>query len=459
VLRTALFFLLFTSFPALSQDSAQNPKAQTPAATGTAAPKPAAAPGSSSSTGSEPVSDQVSGAEAAIAKSDWKTAQAALDKWLVDHPADPRALFDAGYVADAQTRVDDAARLYRQAISAEPRSFETHLSLGLLLARQAVSSPNKDDTLTEARAELATATTLDPGDGGPALKARAWRALAQIDRKTDSTEASNDLLEALKLTPETTDDTLVAASLAEASAQYDLAEAAYRRVLAKDPKSAPANAGLAHLLIARSQYPQAETFLRAALVQAPDDPALTAQLAGVLAAQDKAEALPLIQKLHDAHPADPAITLMLAQVLADAGDPAGSDHFYTALLAASPSDPALLIGHGQNLIRQLHYADAFATFSKATELDPANPDGWSGLAFSASKTNQPSITLHALTMRSKYLPEIPSTYFLWATSYDSLHERTAAISYYHQFLNSSAGKFPDQEWQARQRLLLLSKTP
>ena len=450
--RTALFILLFASVSGLSQTPAPTVETQAQSIAAPAAPLSI----------SDPISDPVSAAEAAIAKSDWKTAQATLDTWLAAHPSDPRALFDAGYLADAQNRFDDAARLYRSAIAANPSSLEAHLSLGLLLARQNISSPDtsaNESRLTEARAELVAATTLDPGDAGPALKARAWRALAQIDRNIDSTEASNDLLEALKLTPETPADTLLAATLAEASSQYDLAETAYRRVLAQDPKSARANAGLAHLLITRDKYPEAETLLRAALAQSPDDPALTAQLATVLAAQDKAEALPLIQKLHDAHPSDPAINLILAQVLADAGDPAGSDHLYTALLAANPSDPALLIGHGQNLIRQLRYAEAFAVFNKATELDSANPDGWSGLAFSASKTNQPSIALHALTMRSKYLPEVPSTYFLWATSYDSLHERAAAISYYHQFLDSSAGKFPDQEWQARQRLLLLSKTP
>jgi hypothetical protein len=38
-----------------------------------------------------------------------------------------------------------------------------------------------------------------------------------------------------------------------------------------------------------------------------------------------------------------------------------------------------------------------------------------------------------------------------------LHNRNAAITYYHHFLEAAAGKFPDQEWQARQRLLLLEK--
>jgi tetratricopeptide (TPR) repeat protein len=430
VLRFAGFVLLLASICAPLAVSGQNPDQQAPAA---------AAP--------QPLSEEVTEAEAAIVKSDWKAAEAKLAPWLAAHPSDARALFDAGYVADAQSRLDDAARLYRRVVEANPRSFEAHVELGLLLARQG--------KLAEARPELAVATTLDPGEAGASAKARAWRALAEIDHTADPAKASADLLEALKLTPETPADTLLAASLAEQSGQFDAAETAYRRILAKDSKSAPASAGLAHLLIARKQYPEAETFLRSALEQSPGDTALTAQLATVLAAQDKAEALPLIRKLHDAHPQDAAITRMLAEVLAEAGDAAGSDKLYIGLLAASPEAPDLLIAHGQNLIRLARYAEAFIAFDKATRLDPANADGWSGLAFAASKIGQPSVTLHALTMRAKTLPELPSTYFLWATAYDTLHNKTQAATYYHHFLDSSAGKFPDQEWQARQRLLLL----
>ena len=439
MLRFALLILLAASAGGLAQNSASNQE------------QPAHAAKPASASAPRPASDPVADAEADLAKADWKAAQAKLEPWLAAHPADARALFDLGYAADAENRPDDAASLYRRAIDANPQSFLAHLSLGLLLARQ--------EKLSDARSELAAATSLDPGDAGPAVKARAWRAMAQIDRSTDPTEASNDLLEALKLTPETLDDTLLAADLADRAGEYAAAETAYRRVLAGNPKSAPANAGLAHLLIARKLYPEAETLLRSALEQTPDDPALTAQLAAVLAAQDKAEALPLLQKLHDAHPADPAITRMLAEVLAEVGDAAGSDLLYAGLLAASPNDPALLISHGQNLIRQLKFTEAFAAFEKATQLAPASADGWSGLAFAASRTNQPSITLHALTMRSKYLPEVPSTYFLWATAYDTLHQKAAAAAYYHHFLDSSAGKFPDQEWQARQRLKLLESKP
>ena len=402
------------------------------------APAPADTP-------AQPVLD----AEALIVKTEWKEAEAKLTPWVADHPTDARALFDAGYAADAQNRLDEAAGFYRRAVAADPKRFEAHLLLGLLLARQG--------KLDEARPALQAATLLDPGDAGPSSKGRAWRALARIDQDQNPGDASNDLLEALKLSPETPDDTLLAAELAEKSGQTDAAEGAYRRLLAANPGNAQANAGLAHLLIARKQYPDAEKLLRGALEKSPDDPALTAQLATVLAAQDKAEAVPLLQKLHAAHPDDPAITRMLAEVLSEAGDVEGSDRLYIPLLSARPNDPDLLVAHGQNLIREQKFAEAFTAFNRATELDPAKADGWSGLAFAASKMGKPEVTLHALTMRSKYLPDIPSTYFLWATSYDTLHDKAAAITYYHHFLEAAAGKYPNQEWQARQRLLFLEK--
>jgi len=186
-------------------------------------------------------------------------------------------------------------------------------------------------------------------------------------------------------------------------------------------------------------------------VSAPADPTLNAQLAAVLVAEDNAEALPLLQKLHAEHPADPAITRMLAEVLAVAGDSAGSDQLYLHLLAANPQDANLLVAHGQNLVRQARFAEAFTAFDKAAQIDPANGDAWSGVAFAAFRTSRPDVTLHALTMRSRALPENPATLFLWAQAYDSLHQKQQAAAYYRRFLDAAAGKMPDQEWQARQR--------
>jgi predicted Zn-dependent protease len=390
-------------------------------------------------------------------KQDWKTAKPILDTWLAAHPTDARALFDAGYIADAQGRNDDAAGFYRKAIAADPKSFEAEISLGLLLGRMGKTA--------DARAALWAATSLDPGVAGPAAKARAWRALAQIDAhgnpdiggKPDTAQASIDLLEALKLSPETADDTMLAATLADANGDAAGAEDAYRRVLKQDPESGAASAGLAHLLIAQKKYSEAEGLLQTALKKTPDDAAMTAQLAAVYVAEDKTDALPLLQELHGKRPKDAGITRMLAQVEADAGDYAESDELYVALLAAEPGDGGLLAGHGQNLIRLRRYPEALKVFENATAADQTNGDAWNGLAFAAFETHQPAITIQALTARSKYLPEGPTIFFLWATAYDTLHDKKQAVAYYHRFLDSAQGKFPDQEWQARQRLALLEK--
>lgn len=406
-------------------------------------------PSTPAATAQPSIPPEVASAEAAITISDWKSAETRLNSYLAAHPSDARALFDAGYVADAQNRLDQAAAFYQRAIAADPKSFEAHISLGLLLARQ--------QKFAEARPELLTATTLDPGEAGPELKARAWRALARVDQDTDPATASNDLLQALKLSAETPDDTLLAAELAEKTGQSDAAEAAYRRVLAKDPHSLPATAGLAHILITRRQYPEAQTILRSALSGAPDDPTLNAQLATVLVAEDDAGALPLLEKLHTSHPADAAITRMLAQTLAIAGDYAGSDRLYLHLLATEPASADLLVAHGQNLAHQAQMLEAMKAFDQATQIDPSDGDAWSGLAFAAFRTSHADITLHALTMRSRVAPENTASLFLWAQAYDTLHQKQQAAAYYHRFLDAAHGKMPDQEWQARQRLQILER--
>ncbi len=206
----SIFLLFITPIVVRSQASQGSDPSQSPVASDSSAPSP-----------------QVMDAEALIVKLDWKAAEAKLSPWLVDHPSDARALFDAGYVADAQKKVDEAADLYRRAVEADPKRFEAQLSLGLLLARKG--------SLEDARSALDAAAKLDPGEAGPAAKARAWRALAEIDQETNPTQASTDLLEALKLSPETPEDTALAAELAAKSGQTDAAEAAYRRRLEGDP--------------------------------------------------------------------------------------------------------------------------------------------------------------------------------------------------------------------------------
>ena len=416
------------------------------------AQQPQLPPGTSSP--DEPArSDNASGplaeAEAAIEAKNYSAAESRLDLWLSAHPNDARALFDRGYAADAQNQTAEAESWYRKAITADPKQFESRLAIGLLLAQQNDKG---------AREQLQAATQLDPNPPNPAAKAQAYRALARLLRSSDPTAARDALVAALKLTPETPQDTLLTAQIAENAGENDLAEQAYRRLLQQAPNSSPATAGLAHLMIREKRYADAQPLVEAALRRDPDDPALNAQLAAILNAQGKqADALAVLEKVHQIEPSSRSVTSMLADAELQAGNLDKADALYQQLLIAEPNDPALHDARGQILIRRQRYEEALAVFHKALAKNPADVDAWSGIAFADSELHRYTDELQALSMRSKYAPDNPPTLFLWATAYDNLHQSKAAADFYHRFLVAAQGKYPDQEWQARHRLVALKQ--
>jgi hypothetical protein len=42
-----------------------------------------------------------------------------------------------------------------------------------------------------------------------------------------------------------------------------------------------------------------------------------------------------------------------------------------------------------------------------------------------------------------------------ASAYDHLRDFKQAAANYHLFLNTASGKYPDQEWQAKHRLIAI----
>jgi tetratricopeptide (TPR) repeat protein len=394
-------------------------------------------------------SDPLADTESAIEGQNYSLANARLDVYLSAHPDDARALFDRGYVADAQGQPDTAESWYRKAIAADAKQFESRLALGLLLTSK--SDPG-------AQEQLEAAVQLDPNPPNPGAKAQAYRALARLLRSSDPSAARDALVAALKLTPETPADTLLTAEIAESSGDTAVAEEAYRRVLQQDPNSSAATTGLAHLLVSEKRYTDAQPLVEAALRHDPNNPTLNAQLAAILNSQGKqADALAVLEKLHQLEPASNPVAAMLADAESQAGHLDQADALYQQLLAATPDDPALLDAHGQILIRRQHYPDALAAFRKAAAAKSDDVDAWSGIAFADSELHQYADELQALSMRSKFAEEIPSTLFLRATAYDNLHQTKPAADYYHRFLAAAQGKFPDQEWQAKHRLVALEK--
>jgi len=399
------------------------------------------------------VSSPLDDVEAAMAAKNYPLATARLEIYLSAHPNDGRALFDRGYVEDAQGHTETAEVWYRKAAAADPNQFEARSALGLLLAAR--GDPRDGQ---EAIEDLTAAVQLQPNPPNPVAKAQADRALARLLRTSDPTGARDALVDALKQTPETPSDTVLAGQIAEAAGDLEIAEQEYRQALKSAPDLSDASAGLAHLLIAEKRYADAQPVVEAALRRDPNSPALSAQLAAILNGQGKpADALALLEKLHQQQPDSPSVASMLADADFQAGKLDEADVLYRQLLAKSPNDADLLDAHGQILVRQQHFQEAVAAFRQAVAARPDDIDAWSGIAFADSETHQYQDELHALSMRSKNAPESPASLFLWATAYDNLHQSKAAANYYHRFLAAAQGKFPDQEWQAKHRLVTLEK--
>jgi tetratricopeptide (TPR) repeat protein len=392
-------------------------------------------------------------AEEKIDGKDFAGARPLLEKYLRQHPGDARAMFDLGYVEDAGGHGDLAAADYRKAIAADPKQFEARLALGLLLAQQG--------NFDEAREQITAATELTPEPANPSAQAEAYRTLARLDRTSDPGKARDSLIAALKLSPETPGDLLLTAQIAESNGDAALAQDAYERVLAPQRRAsaseaAAANSGLAGLLIRERKYAEAEPLLKSALERDPRDTAINAQLATALIGQGKQdEALPILETLSHLEPDNPSVNEMLAEAYSQAGHPEKAEPIFARLAQHDPKNEDILASQGENLLREKLYPQAQTVLERAVELKPEDGEAWSGLAFAASENKQYQTALKALSMRAKFLPETPASYFLWATSYDNLHQSKAAQDYYRKFLAAADGKFPDQEWQAQHRLVAL----
>jgi len=367
-----------------------------------------------------------------------------------------RAFYDLGFTNEALHDDADAEAAYRAAIAADPKQFEAHAALGLLL-----HDPS------ESHKELITAASLTPAANEDAARAEVARALAQIDSTTNPEAAREEILAAIKLTSETPQDTLLTAKIAERLDDYTDAEATYRRLLAAQPNNPDATFAFAGMLIREAKLADAESLLTSALKAHPADAPLTAQLARVYMLQgDSTKALPMLVMQHTQHPNDAATTRMLADVYNRTGDAPHADELYQRLLATSPDDITLLAARGDALIRQKRFAEAQSVLQHANTLFLARPAALpatddriqltSSLAFAASENSQPTLVLTALDQRAEYADETPSTLFLRATAHDHLHHTAEARSFYTQFLDAAQGKFPDEEWEAKHRLLALT---
>lgn len=393
-------------------------------------------------------------AEGLIQKQDYAGAEPLLRKVLTEDaandpagdPASYVAWFELGFVENGLGKTDDSIAAYRKSVAAKPDVFESNLNLGLQLAK--AGQP-------DAAQFLRAATQLKPTSHVAEGQERAWLSLAHILEVTKPDESIAAYRQAALLQPKDPEPHLAAGLLLEKQEKFSEAEPEFKQALALDPTS-DAVTGLANIYMRSHRLPEAETELRKLVNTHPGQADARIQLGRVLAAEGKNDnAIAEIEAAAKLAPTDISVRRDLADLYLMANKYDQAEAAYRALLTASPNDAALHQSLGKSLLEQKKFGDAQKEFLEAVRLKPDLGTVYGDLAFAASENKNYPLTIKALDTRAKFLPEEPITYFLRASAYDHLRDLKKAAANFHLFLKVANGKYPDQEWQAKHRLIAI----
>jgi tetratricopeptide (TPR) repeat protein len=386
-------------------------------------------------------------AEKAIDIRDFVTAENKLRHVVSDDDQNYRAWFDLGYVYTATNRDADAVAAYRKSIAAKPDLFESNLNLGILLGE--AGNP-------QAETYLRAATKLKPSGPPEQGLERAWLSLAHVLATKNPQQAVDDYQQAAKLRPNDIEPHLAAGLLLEKQDRLPDAEREYQQAAALDPKSVEAVAGLVNVYSKSKRLPEAEKALRHYLELDPQNANAHVQLGRVLAAGGSMEAARAeYETALKLAPDDVQAQRELADLDFAADRYREAAQRYQALVARNPRDPDLHYGLGNALLHARDFPAAQQALLETVKLKPDLGQAYGDLAVAAQENKNFELSIRALDARAKYLPETPGTYFLRATSYDNLRAFPQAAENYRRFLEVAQGKYPDQEWQARHRLIAI----
>ncbi|MBI3476157.1 MAG: tetratricopeptide repeat protein [Acidobacteria bacterium] len=392
-------------------------------------------------------SNEITRAEEAIQKQDFAAAEPLLKKALAQDPKNYQAWFDLGFIYNRLGRTEDSIHAYRQSVAAKPDVFESNLNLGLMLARS--NNPAAEPFL-RAAAKLKPTAHVEEG------QARAWASLGHLLENTNPDEALDAYQKAAALTPKDPEPHLSAGLLRERRKDFLGAEKDYKEVLALDPKSNDAVIGLTNIYMKSGRMSDAEPLLRQLSASRPDDAGLHLQLGRVLAAAGrKDEAIPEIQAALKLTPNDAEAQRDLAELQAQSANPADAEKAYRELLKASPNDGDVHNSLGEILLKQKRFPEAEEEFRAAVKLKPDFGNAYGNLAIAADENKDYPLAIRALDVRDKLLPPTTVGLFMRATAFDHLRDYKQASVYYHLFLDAAKGQYPDQEWQAKHRLVAI----
>ena len=126
-------------------------------------------------------------------------------------------------------------------------------------------------------------------------------------------------------------------------------------------------------------------------------------------------------------------------------------------LAAAPQDAELAEWMGRADIELKDYPAAVQILQQAYARDAQNADTLRDLSEAFYLNENYAAALDAMDRLAKLETPRPGSWFVRAICYDKLARKTEAIEAYQKFLDQDGGQHDTQDFQARQRILVLQK--
>ncbi|HXI43640.1 MAG TPA: tetratricopeptide repeat protein [Bryobacteraceae bacterium] len=369
---------------------------------------------------------------------------------------------------------DQAVQLFKQAVEADAADYSAHFHLAL-----AFSLLGKD---AEAVPEYLKTLELKPG-----LYQAELNLGILLLREKRATDAVPHLDAAAQAKPKEFRPQWYLAEALLTAEEPAQAEPHYRAAVEIDGKSAAAQLGLARAQARQKRLSEAaEHFRKAAELDAsfsdallelaglyeqnhepaeaiaiyqkfPDRPAAQEHLGELLIeAQRYSEAIPYLEKAVT-QSATAANRLALATAYQMNKEPQKALVQLEHAAAAEPASYDLRMGYGRALRDQRQFIPAANQFAAAAKLKPDSKEAWNELAGVLTLAEQYPQALAALDRVRALGQEIPGDHYLRAIILDKLHDYKPALESYRQFLATSEGKNPDEEFKARQRSRIIER--
>jgi tetratricopeptide (TPR) repeat protein len=309
-------------------------------------------------------------------------------------------------------------------------------------------------------------------DGDPAAAADAFRHAAEL-QPTDGrprfltgyslekagklAEAAEQYRAAIAISPKEYEPQFALGRVLLRSNDPAGAEEHFRAALEAKADSAPAKLGLASALLAEKKYALASDVFAEYLKSNPGDKFAHFQRAEALLNLERLDEALAELDLSAAENPSPDALKMRGEIQMRQKKWSEAAAALKQAIAASPNDEELAEWLGRVDIELHDYPSAIRVLEQAHGRDPQSPEALSDLANALYLNENYAQALEAMDLLAKLETPKPGAWFVRAICYDKLSRKAEAIQAYRKFLDQDGGQHDTQDFQARQRIIVLEK--